>query len=76
MIKNECKNGWYYKEFIINGHKELFATRRCDSCGKEYSRTHIGTTQYCEECSKEIKRIKTAERVRKHRALKKADHKK
>lgn len=41
----------------------------CDRCGKEID-VPSGKTKYCPECREIVKREKTAERVRKHRAKK------
>jgi len=44
----------------------------CSICGKEYTNGNAPASLYCLECSKEITKKKTAERVRRYRARKRA----
>ncbi len=58
-----------YKRIInAKGQKVKIPFTTCEKCEKEFSSGNTFASIYCPECSAEIKKEKTRERVRKHRA--------
>ena len=55
---------------IINakGQKVKIPFTTCEKCEKEFSSGNTFASIYCPECAAEIKKEKTRDRVRKHRA--------
>lgn len=58
-----------WKEIVKDdGRRVKIPFRTCEKCENEFSSGNTFASSYCPECAAEVKKEKTRERVRKHRA--------
>ena len=63
------ENNVVWKEIVKeDGRRVKIPFRTCEKCEKEFSSGNTFASIYCPECAAEVKKEKTRERVRKHRA--------